>query len=129
MSQGRAFRFAGFLEQTFTDGLLVLKDGAIAYERYFNGMDAQSLHLSQSVAKSFVGMLAGILARRRVIAVNALITDYLPELKATAYSGATLRQVLDMTSGVRFTEDYTDPLLRYGAGRCGVRVEAGPRWR
>lgn len=106
---GGATTLAGFLEQTYTDGFLVLRNGAIAYERYFNGMDEATLHLSQSVAKSFTGMLAGILARRRVIAVNALVTDYVPELQATGYREATLRHVLDMTSGVRFTEDYTDP--------------------
>lgn len=106
---GGAMTLAGFLEQTYTDGFLVLRNGAIAYERYFNGMDEATLHLSQSVAKSFTGMLAGILARRRVIAVNALVTDYVPELAATGYREATLRHVLDMTSGVRFTEDYTDP--------------------
>lgn len=108
-TSGEVTTFAGLLEQTFTDGMLILKDGAIAFERYFNGMDEATLHLSQSVAKSFIGILAGILARRRVIAINALVTDYLPELKSTAYSGATLRNLLDMTSGVQFTEDYTDP--------------------
>ena len=106
---GGATTLAGFLEQTYTDGFLVLRNGEIAYERYFNGMDEATLHLSQSVAKSFTGMLAGILARRRVIAVNALVTNYVPELQATGYREATLRHVLDMTSGVRFTEDYTDP--------------------
>ncbi len=106
---GEPVSLSGFLEQTFTDGFLVLKGGAIAYERYLNGMDERTLHLSQSVAKSFTGILAGILARRRVIAVTAPLTDYLPELAATAYRNATLRHVLDMTSGVRFTEDYTDP--------------------
>ena len=115
---GEATSLAAFLDQTCTDGLLVLKDGAIAFEGYFNGMDEKTLHLSQSVAKSFTGVLAGILARRRVIAVNAPITDYIPELQATAYRDATLRNLLDMTSGVRFTEDYTDPLS--GMGRADV---------
>ena len=98
-----------FLDQTYTDGLLVLKQGAIVCERYLNGMDERTLHLSQSVAKSFTGILAGILAARGVIDVDAQITDLLPELQTTAYRGATVRHVLDMASGVRFTEDYTDP--------------------
>jgi CubicO group peptidase (beta-lactamase class C family) len=115
---GETAALARFLEQTFTDGFLVLKDGTLVYERYLNDMTPQTLHLSQSVAKSFTGMLAGILARRRVIAINALLTDYVPELEATAYSGATLRHVLDMTSGVRFSEDYTDPSS--GMGRADV---------
>ena len=103
-----------FLEQTYTDGFLVLKDGAIACERYFNGMGEGTLHLSQSVAKSFTGMLAGILAARGLFDVDALVTDILPELGRTAYSGATVQHLLDMTSGVRFSEDYTDPFSDMG---------------
>ena len=103
-----------FLEQTYTDGFLVLKDGAIAYERYFNGMDERTLHLSQSVAKSFTGILAGILAARGLFDVSALVTDILPELKSTAYRGANVQHLLDMTSGVRFNEDYTDPFSDMG---------------
>ena len=112
--EGAETTLAAFLDETFTDGFLVLRDGAIVYERYLNGMDERTLHLSQSVAKSFIGMLTGIFAGRGLIDVNARITDVLPELEATAYRGATLRQVLDMTSGVRFSEDYTDPFSDIG---------------
>ncbi len=115
---GKPSSLAAFLEASFTDGFLVLKDGAIAYERYLSGMDAATLHLSQSVAKSFVGALTGILARRRLVNVNALVTDVLPEMRATAYQGATVRNLLDMTSGVRFTEDYEDPFS--GMGQADV---------
>ena len=114
---------SAFLEQTFTDGFLVLKDGAIAFERYLNGMDEGTLHLSQSLAKSFTGMLAGILARRRLLDVNAKVTDILPELAPTAYAGATVRHLLDMTSGVRFNEDYTDPLSDMG------RADVASGWK
>jgi CubicO group peptidase (beta-lactamase class C family) len=103
-----------FLEQTYTDGFLVLHDGAVVCERYLNGMDEATLHLSQSVAKSFVGMLAGIIARRRLVAVTAPVIDVLPEIAATAYEGATIRHLLDMTSGVRFREEYTDPFSDMG---------------
>jgi CubicO group peptidase (beta-lactamase class C family) len=120
---GETVALAGFLKQTFTDGFLVLGDGAIVYERYLNDMTAETLHLSQSVAKSFTGMLAGILARRRVIAISAPLTDYVSELEATAYRGATLRHVLDMTSGVRFTEDYTDPCSDMG------RADVASGWK
>jgi CubicO group peptidase (beta-lactamase class C family) len=122
-ADGKATSLSGFLEQTFTDGFLVLHKGAVVCEHYFNGMDPGTLHLSQSLAKSFTGALAGILARRRLIAVTAPVTDYVPELKATAYRGATLRHVLDMTSGVRFTEDYTDPLSDMG------RADVASGWK
>jgi CubicO group peptidase (beta-lactamase class C family) len=112
-----------FLEETFTDGFLVLHRGTIVFERYLNGMDERTLHLSQSVAKSFVGMLAGILSRRRVIAITAPITDYVPELMATAYRAATLRHMLDMTTGVRFNEDYTDPFSDMG------RTDVASGWK
>ena len=78
---------AGLLDETYTDGFLVLKDGAIAYERYFNGMDQRTLHLSQSVAKSFAGMVAGILIGRGILDVNALVTHYLART-GTARAGA-----------------------------------------
>lgn len=115
---GEPTSLAAFLAETYTDGFLVLRDGAVIYERYLNGMDERALHLSQSVAKSFIGALTGILARRRLVNVNAAVTDILPELRTTAYQRATVRQLLDMTSGVRFTEDYDDPYS--GMGRADV---------
>jgi CubicO group peptidase (beta-lactamase class C family) len=102
------------LQDTFTDGFIVLKQGAIVCERYFNGMSANTLHLSQSVAKSFVGALAGILIGRGVLNLNAPISDYLPELSNTGWKGATLQHVLDMTTGVKFSEVYTDPYSDIG---------------
>lgn len=106
---GAPTSLAGFLDETYTDGFLVLKNGGISYERYFNGMDERTLHLSQSVAKSFVGMVAGILIGRGLLDVDALVTTYLPELEQTGWRGATLQQVLDMTTGTRFSEEYTNP--------------------
>ena len=105
---------AGLLDETYTDGFLVIKNGAIAYERYFNGMEARTLHLSQSVAKSVTAAAAGVLVGRGLLDVNAPVTDYLPELNDTAYRGASLQQVLDMTSGVQFSEDYADPYSDIG---------------
>lgn len=96
------------LDNTFTDGFMVLKHGAIVCEHYFNGMDHRTLHLSQSVAKSLTGAVAGIVVGRGLLNVDMPITEYLPELSSTAWCGATLQQVLDMTTGVRFSEDYTD---------------------
>lgn len=108
-SEGRPSTLNALLEETYTDGFLVIKDGAIVFERYLNGMTERSLHLSQSVSKSFTGMLAGILVGRGQLNVAAPVTDYLPELRQTGWKGASLQQVLDMTTGVRFSEAYTDP--------------------
>ncbi|HYD08013.1 MAG TPA: serine hydrolase [Reyranella sp.] len=102
------------LDETFTDGLLVLKDGVIRTERYFNGMTERSLHLSQSMAKSVTSAVCGILVGRGLIDPEQPVARYLPELEATAYKGATLQQVLDMRSGVKFSEEYTDRYSEVG---------------
>jgi CubicO group peptidase (beta-lactamase class C family) len=114
---------AGHLDETYTDGFLVLKDAAIAYERYFNGMSQRTLHLSQSVAKSFTGIVAGILIERGILDVNAPVMQYLPELEKTGWRGAILQQVLDMTTGVRFEENYTNPYSDIG------QLDVASRWK
>lgn len=113
-SEGKPATLSGLLDETYTDGFLVLKDGKIAYERYFNGMTARTPHLSQSVAKSVTGATFGILAGRGIVDPKKLVTDYLPELATTGWKGATVQQVLDMTTGVRFSEAYTDPYSDIG---------------
>lgn len=100
---------AGFLDETYTDGFLVLKRDAILFERYMGHFGRHSLHLSQSVAKSVVGTVAGILIHQGRIDPQAALPTYVPELAGCGYADATLAQVLDMRSGVRFNEDYTDP--------------------
>lgn len=128
---GGAMPLSAFLEESFTDGLLVMRNGTIACERYLNGMDDRTLHLSQSVAKSFVGVLAGILVGTGAIATETELAAVVPELAATAYRGARLRHVLDMTSGVRFTEDYTDPesdMARLDVAAGWKPPPAGAHW-
>lgn len=120
---GATTDFAGLLDQTYTDGFLLLKDGAIVIEQYFNGMEPRSLHLSQSVAKSFTGAVAGILAGRGLLDVNAPVTAYLPELAETGWKGASLQHVLDMSTGTRFSEEYTDPYSDIG------QVDVASGWK
>lgn len=102
-------RLDGFLEETFTDGFLVLHRGHVVYERYLGHLGRSSLHLSQSVAKSVVGTVAGILIESGRIDPDAPLAKLVPELARCGYADATLAQVLDMRSGVRFDETYTDP--------------------
>jgi CubicO group peptidase (beta-lactamase class C family) len=97
------------LNDLYTDGFIVLHKGTVIYERYLNDMDQRSLHLSQSVAKSVVGITAGILVGQGLLDPKKLVSDFLPELSEGAWAGATLQQVLDMTSGDLFDETYTDP--------------------
>lgn len=107
--QGQAHTIGSFLDRSYTDGFIVLHHGAIVFERYLNGMTERTRHLSQSVAKSITGTVAGILSARGQFDPQALVTDYLPELGDTAYRGACIQHVLDMASGVAFDETYTDP--------------------
>ena len=100
---------AEFLHASYTDGFLVLHRGKIVHEEYFNNMQSDTAHLSQSVAKSIVGALTGILHARGLVDPNAPLIDYVPELARCGYRGATLVHALDMTSGIRFVEDYGRP--------------------
>ncbi len=113
-SAGRPSTLLDHLDESYTDAFLVLKDGAVVYERYFNGMTPRTLHLSQSMAKSVTSAVAGILVGRGLLDPSRPVTDYLPELVRTAWNGATLQQVLDMTTGVHFSEEYTDPYSEIG---------------
>ena len=103
---GQAMRLADFCAREFTDGLLVLHRGRVALEHYDNGMTPRSLHLSQSVAKSITACVTGILVGRGLLDPAVEVTEYLPELEATAYRGAKLRDLLNMSSGVHYDEDY-----------------------
>ncbi|MCV2868970.1 beta-lactamase family protein [Defluviimonas sp. WL0002] len=96
------------LAETYTDGFIAFSRGRIVTEHYFNDMTPNTLHLSQSVAKSITGTLAGVLWGEGLIDTEAPVTDYVPELAQSGYQGATLGHVLDMQSGVRFVEDYAD---------------------
>jgi CubicO group peptidase (beta-lactamase class C family) len=89
--------------------LLVLKDGQIVYENYFQGTSADDLRISWSMAKSYLSALVGILIDEgKIASLDDPVTTYAPMLTGSAYDGATLRNVLQMTSGVAFDEDYLD---------------------
>jgi CubicO group peptidase (beta-lactamase class C family) len=98
-----------YLDSSYTDGFLVMHRGEIVCETYFNNMQADTAHLSQSVSKSIVGSLAGILYQQGLIDVDAPMVEYIPELERCGYRDATLAHALNMTSGVRFVEEYDHP--------------------
>lgn len=102
------------LARTWTDGFLVLHRGRIVCERYLGAMTEMTRHFSQSVAKSISSTIAGILIGQGKLDESAPLTDYVPELRNSGYAGATLSDVLNMRSGVRFTEDYNDPTSDVG---------------
>ena len=95
-----------FLEITDTDALVVLKDGIIIEERYFKGMTRDTPHILMSVSKSILGLLTGILIDQKIFKAQDKACAILPELTSTAYNEATIRDLLDMRTGVNFIEDY-----------------------
>jgi CubicO group peptidase (beta-lactamase class C family) len=108
-SNGAANTVGRMLAATSTDGFLVLHRGAIVTELYENGMSPTGVHLLQSVSKSVAGSVAGILAGRGELDPEEQVVHYLPELAGGSFEGATLRHLLDMRTGTRFSEVYDDP--------------------
>jgi CubicO group peptidase (beta-lactamase class C family) len=95
------------LAGTFTDAWVVLQDGGLVAERYYAGMTAGTRHLLMSVSKSIVGCVAGTLAGRGLLDTGAPVTAYVPEVAGSGYAGASIRDLLDMRTGVAFRETYT----------------------
>src|SRR5688572_1023080 len=106
---GRPMTWGESVEENFTDGLVVLHRGTVVYETYRGALQPHTPHLAMSVTKSFAGLLAAVLAHEGALDPTAPVTDYVPELADTAFGDATVRQVMDMTTGVRYREDYVDP--------------------
>ena len=101
--------WAESLGANYTDGIVVLYRGRIVYERYFGALDAQRAHIAWSVTKSFFGLIAATLIVEGRLDPQALVSAYVPELNGSGLGSATLRQVLDMTTSIHYSEDYTDP--------------------
>ncbi|WP_342710949.1 serine hydrolase [Bradyrhizobium sp. B124] len=105
---GRSQTFARMLEESYADGIAVLHRGKLIYERYFGALRPHKPHIAMSVTKSFTGVLAGTLVAEGKIDPQAPVTDYVPELKASAFGDARVHEVMDMTTGLKYTEVYTD---------------------
>jgi hypothetical protein len=100
---------AEMLEETYTDGFLVLHQGRVAAEHYFNGLAPDVPHLLMSVSKSVTSAVAGVLAGRGSLRVSAAVEEIVPELGGTSFEGATVQDLLDMRAGTRFDESYDNP--------------------
>ena len=91
-------------------GLIVLQNGAIRLERYALGHSPSGRWTSQSVAKSVTSTLVGAAIKDGFIgSLDDAVAKYIPDLRGSAYDSVTIRQLMTMTSGVRWNEDYTDP--------------------
>ena len=97
------------LDATYTDGIVVLHRGNVVYERYFGVLTDDGQHAAMSVTKSVIGTLGAMLVADGTLDARRKIADYVPELGESAFGSATLRQVLDMTTALDYSEDYADP--------------------
>ena len=90
-------------------GMVILKDGAVVHESYYLGTGPDDLRISWSMAKSVLSALFGVvLAEGQIASLDDQVVKYAPQLVGSAYDGASIRNVLNMASGVRFNEDYQD---------------------
>lgn len=97
------------LWENYTDGMLILHKGKVVYEKYFSELTENDVHAVMSLTKSFNGTLASILVAEGKLDENKLVPFYVPELKNSAYGDATVREVMDMTTALKYSEDYADP--------------------
>jgi hypothetical protein len=115
MDDGRELTWEEALAVNFTDAVLVMHKGAIVYERYLGVTRRDTPHIAFSVTKSFVGTITEMLIAECRLDPAAPIAALIPELQGSGFADATLRQVLDMTTALDFSEEYTDPNSGIGA--------------
>ncbi len=107
---GKAWTIDSYMAAMRTSGVLVLKDGKVVLERYGLGRKPNERWTSFSVAKSVTSTLVGAAIQDGYIkSLDEPVTTYIPQLKGGGYEGVTVRQLITMTSGVKWNEDYTDP--------------------
>lgn len=101
--------WAQSLQANYTDGIIVLHDGVVVYERYAGCLQPDGQHGAMSVTKSITGLLGEMLVAEGVLDENDTVGAMIPELAHSAFGDATVRQVLEMTTALRYSEDYADP--------------------
>ena len=109
-ASGRTYDLEDYVRENRVTGLLVLKDGRVALERYEQGNTSRTRWMSMSIAKSVTSTLIGAAMHQgRIASLTDSVTRYVPSLRGSAYEGVSVRDVLMMSSGVRWDETYTDP--------------------
>ena len=97
------------LYANYTDGMLIMHKGKVVYERYFGCLEEDGKHAAMSMTKSVTGLLAQILVAEGALDETQLVRDVIPEIGSSAFATATVREVMDMTTGVKYSENYADP--------------------
>jgi CubicO group peptidase (beta-lactamase class C family) len=109
IGQSSSMTWAESLAANYTDGIIILHRGRIVHERYFGALAEDRQHIAFSVTKSFVATLAAMLIVEGALDEQRTVASYLPELQPSGIADATVRQLLDMTTGLDYSEDYTAP--------------------
>lgn len=109
MNGGKAMTWEESLFANYTDGMLIIHKGRVVYERYFGCLQEDGKHAIMSMTKSITGLLAQILVAEGVLDDRLRVRDIIPEIGNSAFASATVRQVMDMTTGVKYSENYSDP--------------------
>jgi CubicO group peptidase (beta-lactamase class C family) len=126
--QGKPFDSDAFVTANHLSGLLVIKDGKVVVEKYALGRKPEDRWVSFSVTKSITALLVGAAIRDGAIkSLDSNVADYIPHLKGSAYDGVTVRQLLTMTSGVKWNENYADPnsdVAKFALGKPGPDGES-----
>lgn len=97
------------LSANYTDGILILHKGRVVYEKYVGCLDEMGKHAAMSMTKSMTGLLAEMLVVEGRLDDKSEVSSVIPELKDSAFGSATVRQVMDMTTALDYSEDYSDP--------------------
>ena len=120
--------FKQIMEAWQTDSIVVLHNGTLVYERYWNGMTAQRPHWVASVSKSYIGTLGAMLVERGAIDRERTVASYVPELARSGFAEATVGQILDMTAGTSWDESPKElanpksPARQYGAAAGSLQI-------
>jgi len=109
MGGGQSMTWKESLSANYTDGILILHKGRIVYEKYPGCLDEIGKHAAMSMTKSITGLLAEILVVEGQLNDEAKVSSIIPELKNSAFGNASVRQVMDMTTALDYSEDYADP--------------------
>ncbi|WP_308992893.1 serine hydrolase [Mariniflexile litorale] len=107
---GTTYNTLKFIDSSNTQGFLFIKNDTIQYENYWRGQKEDIQHISWSMSKSYISALFGIAIEEGYIkSIHQTVDEYLPELKGSGYDGVKIKDVLQMASGIKFNETYSDP--------------------
>ncbi|WP_374033490.1 serine hydrolase domain-containing protein [Bdellovibrio bacteriovorus] len=118
------------LLENYTDGILILHKGKIVYEKYLGSLTREGQHAAMSMTKSFVGTVAEILVAEGTLDPEKPVVAYVPELQQSGFKDGKVRDLMDMTTAIRFSEDYADPKAEvWQHAKAGDPLPKGPDYK